>query len=534
MTYLWGLLVALVILVAPATGHAGLEPVNLALAKATRQSSTLGDGVPWKAVDGNVNGTYSFGSVTHTAADLHSWWEVDLGEVRQIGRIEITNRVDCCGERLSPFMVIVADFSIIDSDITDSDAALYPGIMRTQVLENRQTYSVPINRSGRFVRIALVNQNYLSLAEVKVFEAPNAAMGRATTQSSTVNGGLSGRAVDGSVNGVFTNNSVSTTNVEASPWWQVDLGMVHTLREIHIWSSNTDCCATANPKKGFHVWTSSNPITGDPATTWQPGATGTFVSAQGAPATVAANRAARYVRIQLSGTDALSLAEVQVWTVARGSVGGHATQSSFASSGGSANVPIDYNLVATAAGPTQAQNEPYWELDLGGTRYLETVRLWTGGNASLATYNLFVSNTPFSSTSVAGTRAQSGVSGWIGRGTSTSSATAVRRKGRFIRVMLDGWTALSGLGEVEIFTTEGVTLGNANGELNNSSPLNRQFSGWGYHSRPGTPVYAYAFRPNTGSGGGSYVYVGSATSSTTPAITGYAGVPLYDFTIWNF
>src|SRR5215831_21140638 len=105
----------------PGTARAGLDPVNLALGKYAIQSSTLFDAGPDRAVDGNPDGAFWDGSVTHTDFDQHPWWQVDLGEVRQIGRIEIANRTDCCSERLTPFMVIVSDIYIIDSDMTDPD-----------------------------------------------------------------------------------------------------------------------------------------------------------------------------------------------------------------------------------------------------------------------------------------------------------------------------------------------------------------------------------------------------------------------------
>lgn len=53
---------------------------NLALSKAGRQSTTLYGAAASRAVDGNRNGAWATGSVTHTEAETApSWWEVDLG-----------------------------------------------------------------------------------------------------------------------------------------------------------------------------------------------------------------------------------------------------------------------------------------------------------------------------------------------------------------------------------------------------------------------------------------------------------------------
>ena len=141
------------------------------------------------------------------------------------------NRTDCCSERLTNFMVIAADTGIIDSDITDADSDMYPGIMRTMVTSSGQArIVVPINRTARFVRIALVNPDYLSLAEVQVIEADNAARGRSASQTTTTAGGEASRAVDGSTSGEFATGSVSvtkkqTTPIPTAPVWTVDLGL---------------------------------------------------------------------------------------------------------------------------------------------------------------------------------------------------------------------------------------------------------------------------------------------------------------------
>ena len=242
--------------------------------------------------------------------------------MRQIGRVEITNRIDCCSERLIPFILIVADIPIIDSDITDADASTYPGIMRTTISGQVQAnYFVPVNRSARYVRIALVNQNYLSLAEVKVIEGASGARGRTSTQqSSTANlapGGApadASRAVDANINGAIASGSVAATQVELRPWWQVDMGMVHQIREVHVFFA-TDCCSTVSPNPGFYVWVSATPITADPVTTAVPGVQGFWMGGQGYPTVVPINVPGRYIRIELDNRDALALAEVQVWPV---------------------------------------------------------------------------------------------------------------------------------------------------------------------------------------------------------------------------
>ncbi len=69
---------------------------NLALYKNVSQSTVLYEGVPGRAVDGNVNGFFSSGTVTHTAghgdSDSQPWWQVDLGKGSTVGTVKVWNR----------------------------------------------------------------------------------------------------------------------------------------------------------------------------------------------------------------------------------------------------------------------------------------------------------------------------------------------------------------------------------------------------------------------------------------------------------
>lgn len=68
-----------------------LSNQNVAFRKPTRQSSTGWGGLSRRAVDGNTNGNYVSGSVTHTN-NRNPWWEVDLQKDYDISKIVIYNR----------------------------------------------------------------------------------------------------------------------------------------------------------------------------------------------------------------------------------------------------------------------------------------------------------------------------------------------------------------------------------------------------------------------------------------------------------
>lgn len=74
---------------------------NVALKGKASQSSTLSFSDASKAIDGRRNSFYSSGYCSHTAGDeTDPWWRVDLQKTFIITSVKVTNRGDCCHERL--------------------------------------------------------------------------------------------------------------------------------------------------------------------------------------------------------------------------------------------------------------------------------------------------------------------------------------------------------------------------------------------------------------------------------------------------
>ncbi len=139
----------------------------------------------------------------------------------------------------------------------------------------------------------------------------NLALGKPAVQSSTL-GGAASRAIDGNTNGNYSNNSVTQTLNEFQAWWEVDLGNVGSLKEIEIWN-RTDCCSSQ--LSNYYILISDLPFSSTDLSVLlsDPNVSNFFQSAAaGSPTTVSINRSGRFVRIQLQGTAALSLAEVKV------------------------------------------------------------------------------------------------------------------------------------------------------------------------------------------------------------------------------
>jgi hypothetical protein len=122
------------------------------------------------------------------------------------------------------------------------------------------------------------------------------------TQSSTAFAGTANLAIDGNTNGNFGGNSVTHTDWEFMPWWQADLGAVTVVSAVDVYN-RSDCCAER--LSNFNVLVSQDGFS------WQ---LFHFPGQAGVPSTIAINRNARFVRIQLTGTNYLSLAEVKIRT----------------------------------------------------------------------------------------------------------------------------------------------------------------------------------------------------------------------------
>ncbi|WP_240359634.1 Vps62-related protein [Pyxidicoccus trucidator] len=148
--------------------------------------------------------------------------------------------------------------------------------------------------------------------EVEAALGANLALGKPALQSSNYphGGGEAMRAVDGNTSGNWGHNSVTHTDNQLQPWWQVDLQGIQPLSNVVLYN-RTDCCSER--LQNFRVRVS------DDGMSWQDYP---FAGVAPVQSTFAINRPARYVRVQLDGTGILSLAEVQVFAPTQPAHGG--------------------------------------------------------------------------------------------------------------------------------------------------------------------------------------------------------------------
>jgi len=452
-------------------------PTNLSKGKVATQSSTL-SGAPGAgvAVDGNTDGAFFDGSVTATNPDLNAWWQVDLGSVATISSVTIWNRTDCCGTRLSDYWVFVSNTPFLPTDTPATLQNRAGTVASHQTSAPNPSVSIPFGAQGRYVRVQLSGQDYLSLAEVQVFgsgpPSTNVSQGKIATQSSSYPGSPSANvAIDGNTDGNYFDGSVTATNTDSNAWWQVDLGASAAVSSISIFN-RTDCCGTR--LNDYWIFISDTPfLSSDTPTTLQNRA-GTFASHQtSAPspsATISLTAQGRYVRIQLSGTNILSLAEVQVFgslaattptNVALGKVASQSTTfpgyltdgASSAIDGNTDGAFFDGSVTAT-----NQENNPWWQVDLGVSTAVSTMTIYNRTDccgSRLSDYWIFISDTPFQAADTP-TTLQNRAGTYANHQTSAPSPSAtipVSTQGRYVRIQLSTPNILS-LAEVQIFANQ--------------------------------------------------------------------------------
>jgi len=452
---------------------------DLAAGQLATQSSTLpgsSSASAASAVDCNTDGNFFDGSVSSTNLDTNPWWEVDLGASTAVGSIAIWNRTDCCSDRLSDYWVFVSDTPFGTTD-TPGTLQFRSGTWSShQTTAPNPSTNIMAGAQGRYVRVQLTNPGYLSLAEVQVFALPppavtDLAQGRPASQSSTLPGvptAAASSAVDGNTDGYFYDGSVTATNLDPNPWWQVDLGASTQIGSVKIWN-RIDCCGdrlgdywvfvsdtpflstdtAANLQLRVNTWASHQTTAPSPFTSIPVGAEG------------------RYVRVQLSSANYLSLAEVQVFAPpASGTnlaVGRAASQSSTYPGAPTAGPEsaVDGNTDGSFGdGSVTATNldpNAWWQVDLGASATISSVAIWNRTDccgSRLSDYWVFISDTPFGPTDTP-TTLQFRAGTWSSHQSvapNPSMSIIAGAQGRYVRVQLSAPGYLS-LAEVQVFGT---------------------------------------------------------------------------------
>ncbi|OBQ57134.1 carbohydrate-binding protein [Tamlana sp. s12] len=157
------------------------------------------------------------------------------------------------------------------------------------------------------------NINWIKITPIDVDEtsSENLALGKTAEQSSVSHGGVPSRAVDGNTSGVWANGSVTHTLSTAQPWWQVRLGQDYEIGSIKIWGRTDSCCKARLSNFDVFVYKDNGDLAYKTTITDAPNPSVTINTGG-----VTGSR----VRIKLKDTNALSLAEVQVFSTGSGTI----------------------------------------------------------------------------------------------------------------------------------------------------------------------------------------------------------------------
>uniref|UniRef100_A0A3B4Z9Z0 Si:ch211-215k15.4 n=1 Tax=Stegastes partitus TaxID=144197 RepID=A0A3B4Z9Z0_9TELE len=176
------------------------------------------------------------GSCSHTAVgETNPWWRLDLRQTFVIISIKVTNRGDCCAERLDGAEILVGD------SVPPTDSTIRCATISHIAAGKTSTYQCDGGSMvGRFVNVMIPGKSKtLTLCEVEVYAVP---AGKALPQSTVSSDGLPSHAVSGCSSGVYGNLCCTHTVLQRDPWWRVDLLAVHKVSAVTIFN-RVDCCA---------------------------------------------------------------------------------------------------------------------------------------------------------------------------------------------------------------------------------------------------------------------------------------------------
>ncbi|XP_064410056.1 uncharacterized protein LOC102363098 [Latimeria chalumnae] len=451
---------------------------NVALQGTATQSSIYdARGRAGHAIDGDSNSNYFSSSCTATKNDFGPWWRLDLAKTYKVSSITITNRGDCCPQRLNGAVIHVGnslDNNGNDNPTCGSVTSLSAGSTQTFCCEGMGGRYVSINIPGR--------REFLSLCEVEVMGVPgtpqcqqspaekNVALQGTATQSSIYDArGRAGHAIDGDSNSNYFSSSCTATKNDFGPWWRLDLAKTYKVSSITI-TNRGDCCPQRLNGAVIHVGNSldnngnDNPTCGS-VTSLSAGSTQTFCCE---------GMGGRYVSINIPGRrEFLSLCEVEVMGVpgtpqcqqspAEKNVAlqGTATQSSIYDARGRAGHAIDgdsnSNYFSSSCTATKNDFGPWWRLDLAKTYKVSSITITNRGDCCPQRLNGAVIHVGNSLDNNGNDNPTCGSVTSLSAG-STQTFCCEGMEGRYVSINIPGRREFLSLCEVEVFGVPGDTL----------------------------------------------------------------------------
>nr|XP_055074513.1 uncharacterized protein LOC129454041 isoform X1 [Misgurnus anguillicaudatus] len=399
---------------------------DLALRGRAVQSST---GYGWVASNAIDNLPFT---CTHTEASSNPWWRLDLLDSYYISTVVITNRKDCCAERLNGAEIRIGN-SLKNNGNNNPRCAVLNGVAAGQAV------SVSChNMNGRYVNVIIPGSSkILSLAKVEVYKAENLALRGRAVQSSTGYGWEASNAID--------NSPLTCTHTDTSdnPWWRLDLLDSYYISTVVI-TNRKDCCADRLDGAEIRIGNSlENNGNNNPRCAMLDGvAAGQSVSVS------CDNMNGRYVNVIIPGSaKILSLAQVEVYKAEDLALRGRAVQSSTGYGWEASNAIDNSPLTCTH---TDTSDNPWWRLDLLDSYYISTVVITNRGDCCAERLNGAEIRIGNSLENNGNNNTRFAVLNGVAAGQSVS-VKCHNINGRYVNVIIPGSSKILSLAKVEVY-----------------------------------------------------------------------------------
>ncbi|MEM7332510.1 MAG: putative Ig domain-containing protein [Chloroflexota bacterium] len=241
---------------------------NVGLNGLATQSSTRASVITYdasNAIDGNTDGDSTNNSITHTNNDQQAWWEVDLGSAYYLDAVRLWNRTDCCEARLANFYILVSEEPFSSKSLNET--LTQPGV-RAFFFDGQasRTENFFIRTAGRYVRVQLSEQNFLSLAEAQIWGTAVANEACEGLQQEAENGRYFG-AFEAGIDAQASNGFYAHVP-EDSPFEFFDgpndnyMNYCVTVAVAGLYQINTQIYAADGGSNSFYVTINDEPVEG--------------------------------------------------------------------------------------------------------------------------------------------------------------------------------------------------------------------------------------------------------------------------------
>uniref|UniRef100_A0A8C2BYM5 Fucolectin tachylectin-4 pentraxin-1 domain-containing protein n=1 Tax=Cyprinus carpio TaxID=7962 RepID=A0A8C2BYM5_CYPCA len=267
--------------------------------KNVTQSSTYELWSAEQATDFNPGFIQPSSSCSSTDIQTNPWWRVDLSSVERVIRVIITNRLDCCPERINGAEIRIGN-SLENNGNNNPICAVISSIPAGV----SSTYTCN-NMEGRYVNLFLPGDSkYLTLCEVEVYGEVNIATWGTPVQSTLAYNWYAQNALDG------LRSTCTHTAVQSDPWWKLDLMKTYSVNRVTI-TNRPDCCSDRINGAEIRIGNNSLDVSSNPVCAAVPsipaGATYSY-SCRGMEG--------RYVIVNIPGASKiLTLCEVGVYVI---------------------------------------------------------------------------------------------------------------------------------------------------------------------------------------------------------------------------